>query len=273
MIPIRVDKIVHNDRIDARIREEIKKADVLIADLTYARPSVYWEAGYAERAIPVIYICRKDHFDSKPSNDVVDLKVHFDLANANIISWSGIGSHRFIDELRKRLMFVTANVRANRKEQEKLIAIRSRFSQESLSKKRDLISDALKNSLLRLNYSLVSIDESEIVPFGRPISIYFDGTPLRAEIRNGLFWKKIESVGILVSAHNCYATLDQRDLHVIQGDQILNSMDDYKPISNKLLPKSLRRKAAQIKKLRRIKIVSVLSLNKQPNTEQFTLLE
>ena len=257
MIPIRVDKIVHNDRIDARIREEIRKADVLIADLTYARPSVYWEAGFAEREIPVIYICRKDHFVSKPSTQMLDLKVHFDLANANIIPWAGIGSNIFSDALRKRLMFVTINVRTFQKEQEKLIAIRNKFSQEFLSGKRDLISNTLKNSLLNLNYSLVNIGEFEVVPFTE--TSFLHGSPLQAEIRNGLFWKKTGSIGILVSAHNCYVTPDQRDFHVIQGYQILNSMNDYKPISIKLLPKSLRRKAAQIKKLRRIKIVPVLS--------------
>ncbi len=31
MTPIRVDKVVHVDRIDAKIREEIEKADILIA--------------------------------------------------------------------------------------------------------------------------------------------------------------------------------------------------------------------------------------------------
>jgi hypothetical protein len=32
------------------------------ADLRYARPSVYFEAGYAERSVPVIYTVRRDHF-------------------------------------------------------------------------------------------------------------------------------------------------------------------------------------------------------------------
>jgi len=43
--PVRVDRIEHNDAIDDRIVNEIKSADFAIADLTYARPSVYYEAG------------------------------------------------------------------------------------------------------------------------------------------------------------------------------------------------------------------------------------
>ena len=43
----RVDRIEHNDNIDTKIISEIEAADLVIADLTYARPSVYFEAGYA----------------------------------------------------------------------------------------------------------------------------------------------------------------------------------------------------------------------------------
>ena len=50
----RVDRIEHNDNIDTKIISEIEAARMVIADLTYARPSVYFEAGYAPRAIPVI---------------------------------------------------------------------------------------------------------------------------------------------------------------------------------------------------------------------------
>ena len=57
----RVDRIEHNDDIDDKIIEEIIRADLVIADLTYARPSVYYEAGYAERAdTPVIFTCRPE---------------------------------------------------------------------------------------------------------------------------------------------------------------------------------------------------------------------
>ena len=62
---IRVDRVEHNDDIDDRIIQSLEEADFVVADLTYARPSVYFEAGYAQRVIPVVYTVRKDHFDSK----------------------------------------------------------------------------------------------------------------------------------------------------------------------------------------------------------------
>ena len=39
MLPIRVDRIVHNERIDQKIRNETLKCHFMIADLTYSRPS------------------------------------------------------------------------------------------------------------------------------------------------------------------------------------------------------------------------------------------
>jgi nucleoside 2-deoxyribosyltransferase len=59
----RVDRLEHNDDIDDRILQELEGADFVLADLTYARPSVYFEAGYAQRVIPVIYTCRADHLE------------------------------------------------------------------------------------------------------------------------------------------------------------------------------------------------------------------
>jgi nucleoside 2-deoxyribosyltransferase len=44
---LRVDREEHNDDIDDKIFEFLNAADFCIADLTYARPSVYYEAGYA----------------------------------------------------------------------------------------------------------------------------------------------------------------------------------------------------------------------------------
>ena len=49
IVPRRVDRIEHNDNIDQKIISELTEAALVIADLTYARPSVYFEAGYAQR--------------------------------------------------------------------------------------------------------------------------------------------------------------------------------------------------------------------------------
>src|SRR5439155_13901898 len=74
----RVDRINHNNDIDDQILNELREADFVLCDLTYARPSVYFEAGYAQgRPIPVIYTARRDHIGRKATDDT--RRVHFDL--------------------------------------------------------------------------------------------------------------------------------------------------------------------------------------------------
>src|SRR4029077_16552559 len=85
----RVDRIEHNDDIDDRILQLMLEADLCIADLTYARPSVYYEAGFVSgRDKPVIYVARADHFRAKDNDPEGNLRVHFDLQMRNIIPWT-----------------------------------------------------------------------------------------------------------------------------------------------------------------------------------------
>ncbi len=250
--PVRIDKLLHNDRIDARIREEILKADVLIADLTYARPSVYWEAGYAERTTPVIYSCRKDHF--KPSSDDKhgNFSVHFDLINANILSWSENDGHVFAKELGKRLLFVTEQLRSDKEKQMLLVENRKKFLLISVSDKRQQISSITKPLLEKGKFTLVKISIDEKHPFYRD-------ELLRAESSEGLFWKKSNKTGILLSANYCYLSLIQREFQLIKSRKILNSMSDYKPVTMSIFPKSIRRKLRGVKRIRAIKLIPVLS--------------
>jgi hypothetical protein len=74
-----------------------------IADLTYARPSVYFEAGYAQRQVPVIYIARKDHFTPRLADEFGNYKVHFDLQMKNIIPWSNASDNVFVKKLKARI--------------------------------------------------------------------------------------------------------------------------------------------------------------------------
>ncbi|HWN65302.1 MAG TPA: hypothetical protein VNN24_06410 [Candidatus Binatus sp.] len=101
--PTRVDRIEHNDDIDDKIFALMKAADFCIADLTYARPSVYHEAGYMSGCgKPVIYISRRDHFRARDSDPHGNLRVHFDLQMKNIIGWSG-PTNVFRAQLRRRV--------------------------------------------------------------------------------------------------------------------------------------------------------------------------
>ena len=102
----RVDRVDHNDDIDNKIMELLDEADFCIADLTYARPSVYYEAGYAIAKKPVIFISRKDHFKARDGDPAGNQRVHFDLQMKNIIPWGNSGNI-FKVSLKKRVRLVT----------------------------------------------------------------------------------------------------------------------------------------------------------------------
>lgn len=76
--PMVIDTKEHNNQILPEILFEIRKSRFVVADLTYQRGGVYYEAGYAEGLnIPVIALCRDDDFKN----------VHFDLKQKNTILW------------------------------------------------------------------------------------------------------------------------------------------------------------------------------------------
>ncbi len=105
---VRVDRSGRNDDIDDQIIEGLSLCDFVIADLTYARPSVYFEAGFAQgRGVPVIYTCRGDHFRQRPEDIAGNLKVHFDLQMKPIIAWTAVPSATFLKRLAQRISRVT----------------------------------------------------------------------------------------------------------------------------------------------------------------------
>lgn len=86
--PIRVDKVEHNDRIDQKIFELIRKSRFVVADFTGQRLGVYYESGFAfGLGLPVIHTCKKDSFDER----------HFDVLTVNTIVYD------VVEELAERL--------------------------------------------------------------------------------------------------------------------------------------------------------------------------
>jgi hypothetical protein len=74
---VRVDRVEHNDNINDRIIADIRGSQFVVADFTFHRSGVYFEAGFAlGLGRPVIWTCRRDqlpkaHFDTRPFNHVV----------------------------------------------------------------------------------------------------------------------------------------------------------------------------------------------------------
>ena len=87
--PYRVDHDPTADKLDETILNEIDRSDLVVVDLTHEREtglrgSVIFEAGYAYRMKPVIWMCRKDVADNTP----------FDIRQFKQIRWS---SNRLLD--------------------------------------------------------------------------------------------------------------------------------------------------------------------------------
>lgn len=72
--PLRIDQLLHNNKIDDEILAAIRRSRFVVADFTGHRGGVYFEAGFAlGLGIPVIWLCRQDHLE----------KVHFDNRQYN----------------------------------------------------------------------------------------------------------------------------------------------------------------------------------------------
>ena len=158
---IRIDRVEHNDDIDDRIISEIKSADFVLADLTYARPSVYFEAGFAQRSIPVLYTVRNDHFRPRIDDPTGNLRVHFDLQMKNIIPWKGLNDDLFQKRLRSRVLKVVAPLRAKIAASEEAKVKIAAFESKSFRERRDFLLAAIrKHFARRLKYRVVELAEN-----------------------------------------------------------------------------------------------------------------
>jgi hypothetical protein len=114
--PIIINRQQSNLDLNIQIIQELLGCDFCITDLTYARPSVYYETGFAERLVPVIYTVRSDHLGrSQPD----DQRVHFDLQMKPLIIWKNASDEKFSNELEKRIK-ATFLVDWNRKQKDLL---------------------------------------------------------------------------------------------------------------------------------------------------------
>jgi nucleoside 2-deoxyribosyltransferase len=144
---IRVDRRQHKDDLNNYIIRMLTQSDFALADLTYARPSVYYEAGYAERQIPVVYTARHDHLNRAQSDD--RLRVHFDLEMKKIVSWRDPDDPTFSKRLKERVVFMVRPLWRDEEALERLEKDRQSFTSRSIVSR---CQEVLKSFRARLEF-------------------------------------------------------------------------------------------------------------------------
>ena len=176
---IRIDRVEHNDDIDDRIIREIKNADFTIADLTYARPSVYFEAGFAQRSVPVIYKVRSDHFNPRGDDPNGNLRVHFDLQMKNIIAWKDPTDKLFQKRLTSRIKKVIAPIVRSRALVEEAKAKAAQFAILSRLEQYEYLRKLTRHHFAKLRYTVFEVRDNAMPVMKQFISL---GDPFRGAI-------------------------------------------------------------------------------------------
>jgi hypothetical protein len=157
---IRIDRLNYNDDIDNKIIAEIGEADFAIADLTYARPSVYFEAGFAQRAVPVIYIVRSDHFKAKADDPYGNSRVHFDLQMKNIVAWKTATDRAFAEKLKARVAKVAAPLFRRRQAEDESRQNLASFAAKSLQERQEHLKGTLRDYFVRQKYRVTDLRQA-----------------------------------------------------------------------------------------------------------------
>ena len=102
--PIIISEEEPDEPVDVEALNQIRQCRFMICDLTHARPSVYFEAGYAIAiGIKVLFTAREDHNSDHPKFDAQNNKIHFDLRNRQITWWKPDNLSEFKGELNDRI--------------------------------------------------------------------------------------------------------------------------------------------------------------------------
>lgn len=161
LLPIRVDRRQHRDDLNNYIIRMLKAADIILADLTYARPSVYYEAGFAERSSPVIYTARADHLSRAQSDE--QLRVHFDLEMKKIVAWQSPDDKTFPARLKQRLTYLLKPIITDYAKKENEHLEKQNFSKLSVTQRCNIVEASISSVLRKKKFwlkSFADIDRS-----------------------------------------------------------------------------------------------------------------
>ncbi len=165
--PVIIDRRESLEDVNKQIIEQLGAADLCIADLTYERPSVYFEAGFAQRAGPVIYTARSDHIAPRSSSDG---RVHFDLTMKPLIKWDSPSDRTFAKRLEKRLRAAFLNDwKRQQRASDELVTARHTFSKLSVTDRVRLLRRIAKNVLKQQGFGRWTYEKSRDPAYGHLI--------------------------------------------------------------------------------------------------------
>jgi len=151
VVPVIINRREDNRDINHQIIEQLNSCDFCIADLTYTRPSVYYEAGYAQREVEVIYTVRADHL---LKNQAEDRRVHFDLQMKPLIKWKDPTDSIFPKNLERRLRStVLKEIARKAKEDEKLKVEKDKFSSLPINKRLEVLRRKSINAFRNIGFN------------------------------------------------------------------------------------------------------------------------
>ncbi|WP_374000293.1 hypothetical protein [Bdellovibrio bacteriovorus] len=136
--PVRLDKVNDGSLVMNQIITNINDSEIIIADLTLARPNCYFEIGYAmgaKRESRVFLTCREDHNSASPNYKAEAHRIHFDVSGYDINFWE-------IDDLKKLHEQLEEKIKARRTSWTKIDATQHTTPKKPHSKRFDQIANS-----------------------------------------------------------------------------------------------------------------------------------
>lgn len=168
IVPIIINRRHSNEDLNNQIIQQLRGCDFCLTDLTYARQSVYFEAGFAQRQVEVIYTVRRDHLrHGQPDN----LRVHFDLQMKPLIPWDRPNQARFRSALRRRLdATVLREWRARERLSAARLVARAAFERLSVAQRLVALRKNCVRSLMALGFHNWHAGRIYADPVGDPLN-------------------------------------------------------------------------------------------------------
>ena len=114
LIPRRVDKHNEGELLKSEIIKFIKSSDIIIADLTNARPNCYLEIGFTMglgKYKNLILTAKEDHNSDSQNYKGGNKRIHFDLMGYDILFWDPNKLDDFKLNLQKRIKSRISKIR------------------------------------------------------------------------------------------------------------------------------------------------------------------